>query len=848
MSLKPLLLIMAAASLIAPARAETPFRPPAVPLITHDPMLSIWSEGDRLTDDVTRHWTQREHPLVSLIRIDGKTFRLMGNSPSAVPALPQTKLTVTPTRSTYEFEGAGVHLTFAFLSPLLPSDLEVLSRPVTYLTWSVRSTDAAEHAVAIYDSTSSQLTVEERGERVEWKRETMGPLTALRVGTETQNYLGVSGDDARLNWGYAYAAANAAQSTAAVGAHDELTAKFIESGALPAADDSRMPRAANDAQPVLAFAFDLGKVGATEVTRRLMVGYDQVYNIRFFRRDLRPYWRRNGAEPADLFQAADRDYDSLVARCAQFDRELIADAEKVGGADYGNICALAYRQCLAAHGLAADSNGQPLFFSKENSSNGDIATTDVIFPGNPVLLLLSPTLAKATLVPILVYAAHERWKFPNAPHDLGTYPVARGTDDGGEQMPVEESGNFLIMCDAISQLEGNTQFVEPWWPQLTLWAKYLEQFGLDPGEQLCTDDFMGHLGHNSNLSLKAILALAAYGDMCRLRGDQAEAERYAKLAKDDAAHWIKVNGEGAHSLLAFDKPGTWSQKYNLVWDKILGLNVFPKEIAAREVAFYKTALQPYGLPLDSRTKLSKADWTIWSAALSEKQEDFEFIIAPLAKYLNVTTARLPFVDSYTTTERGDYGMMFRARPVIGGVFIRLLMDRATWTKWASQDKTKVGGWAKLPPPPEIKEVVPTSQHSPQLWRNTTEKPPENWTAPDFNDRAWRESPAGFGNNGPHRTDWNTSDIWIRRTFTMPAGDHRHLQFNVFHDEDAQIYVNGVLAAGSPGFVTSYDTLPIKPAALALLKPGATITLAVHCRQTTGGQGIDVGICDVTEKN
>ncbi len=820
------------------------FRPPAVPLVVSDPMLSIWSEADHLTDDNTRHWTHHEHSLVSVIRVDGKAYRLMGKSPANAPALPQVGVQVTPTRSIYDFEGAGVHVNFAFMTPSLPSNLDVLTRPVTYLTWTVRAVDGKEHGVEIYDSTSSQLAVNRTNQNVSWARETMGPLTALRVGTAEQTLLGQAGDDARIDWGYAYAAALTAESKSAIGANDALVEGFVKDGGLPAADDTRMPRAVDDAQPVLAFVFNLGKVSQLgPVTRHLLLGYDEIEMIKFFRQPLKPYWRRNGAKPADLFQAAERDYVALIPRCETFDKALVADAVKVGGAEYGQICALAYRQCLAGHGIAADPNGQPLMFTKENTSNGDIATADVIFPADPQLLLLSPTLAKATLAPLLIYAESDHWRFPNAPHDLGTYPIARGTDDGGEQMPVEESGNFLILCDAICQIENSTEFVDRWWPQLTKWTAYLEQFGLDPGDQLCTDDFMGHLAHNSNLSIKAILALAAYGDMCRIKGDAANAQRYNALAKQDVAHWVKVAVAGDHSLLAFDKPGTWSQKYNLVWDKILKLNIFPAEVAEKEVAFYKTVLQPYGLPLDSRTKTSKADWTIWSATLADKQTDFEALIAPLMQYLNHTKARSAFADSYETNKVDSVGM--HARPVIGGVFIKMLADRPTWQRWASLDKTKTGNWAQIPAKPKLKEIIPTAQRDSQMWRYTTERPATDWMKPGFNDSQWKEGKAAFGNRGPSHTDWKTSDIWIRRTWTIPQGDFKHLVLDIFHDEDVEIYFNATLAAKESGYVDAYDTIELTPEGRALVKPGATIVVSAHCHQTIGGQVIDFGLSEAT---
>ncbi len=839
--------LTAAAALLAAVTtahaAPAPFRPPAVPLIASDPFLSIWSESDTLNGSATRHWTQSVVPLTSLIRIDGKTFRLMGDAPRQLPAFPQTGVRVLPTRSIYDFEDTGVHVTLTFLTPSLPTDLEVLSRPITYLTWDVRATDGQKHDVSVLDSIPGLMAVNTPEEVVTWSQEAMGPLTAQKIGTVRQKQLGVSGDGTRRNWGYACLVASTREAQSASGSADEIAEAFTQTGAVPLGrSKQKMPRAANDSQPTLAVSFALGSVEGRTVSRHAMVGYDEQYNIKYFGDKLRPYWRRSGMPLATLFQTAEKQYPDLARRCERFDRDLMADAEKAGGPKYAQMAALAYRQCLAANGLAADANGKPMLFTKENNSNGDIATVDVIFPQDPMLLLLSPTLAKASLVPILNYGASPRWKFPNAPHDLGTYPVARGTDDGGEQMPVEESGNILILCDAIAQQEGNANWVTPWWPHISQWAQYLEKYGKDPEDQLCTDDFMGHLAHNANLSVKAIVALAAYADLCKMRGETANAAKYRTLAEGFAQHWMQVADGGKVSLLAFDRPNTWGQKYNLVWDKLLGLNVFPPTVAQKEVAYYKTVMQPYGLPLDSRTLQTKSDWTTWCATLADNRADFETLTDPLYKYLDETTARRPFADWYTTTDINS--AMFIARPVVGGVFIKMLEDPKMWKKWSSRDKTRVTGWAPIPPASTVVPVVATSQTNPATWSYTTDKPTGDWTAAGFDDSGWKKGQAPFGNIVNPHTNWNTADIWIRRTLTLPLAPASNLQFYIVHDEDVEVYVNGVPAASESGFNTGYEAVPIEPAALALLKPGAAVTLAAHVRQTGGGQGIDIGLVNV----
>ena len=148
----------------------------------------------------------------------------------------------------------------------------------------------------------------------------------------------------------------------------------------------------------------------------------------------------------------------------------------------------------------------------------------------------------------------------------------------------------------------------------------------------------------------------------------------------------------------------------------------------------------------------------------------------------------------------------------------------------------------------VKTIAATSQDQPQTWRYTLTAPGNDWVKPDFNDSSWKEAPGGFGTEKTPgavvHTKWDTHEIWLRRHFTLPAGDRSHLELVVHHDDDVEVYLNGVEAMKQPGYLTDYQEFPISPEARQALKQGDNI-IAVHCHQNSGGQFIDVGLSEVT---
>jgi len=576
----------------------------------------------------------------------------------------QKSVSIKATQTDYAFKCGGVDLSVTFTSPLLLNDLELVSRPVSYISYRVKSNDQQSHNVRVLFSVSSDVATNHSTQEVQAGIPVVKGLNVLNAGTTAQPVLKKKGDNLRIDWGYVYVAAPVAQQNVQYisNAGNTLNNFYAAKKALPTAMRGQ--------KLSLNTVLNFGAVGRTAKSQYVMLAYDDQESVEYFGTPLKAYWNSDGKRSfASLLAQSAAEYRSILDKCNAFDSEMYSDALKAGGKNYAGLCAIAYRQATSAHKLVKSPKGELLFMSKENFSNGSIYTVDVTYPSAPLFLNYNADLVKGLLNGIFEYSESGRWKKPFAAHDLGTYPLANG-QTYGEDMPVEESGNMLILTAAIAKAEGNAAYAKQHWETLSTWAKYLSKEGFDPANQLCTDDFAGHLARNTNLSVKAIVALGAYGSMAKMLGYTDVADAYTKMAKGMALKWMEMADDGDHYALTFDKKSTWSQKYNLVWDKLLMLDLFPVSVYEKEIKYYLGKQNTYGLPLDSRRNYTKSDWVLWTSVLASNKADFDALVDPMYRYAVETSSRVPISDWHETKTAKMSG--FQARSVVGGYFIKLL--------------------------------------------------------------------------------------------------------------------------------------------------------------------------------
>lgn len=576
----------------------------------------------------------------------------------------QKSVSVLATNTYYTFICGPVELDVVFTAPMLIDDYDLLSSPINYISYQVRSTDDKEHSVQLLIAATPEMALN----KVSQPTHTENHIDYLRTGTIDQPILAKKGDGICIDWGYFYM--SNVNGYVAIDKKNDMIGQFVKDGKLTSNVQTIECSKASE-MPLLGYGHDFGKT--KKAASFMMMGYDEIDDIEYMYKRYKGYWAHGGT--VTIFQMFNRmtsQYQNIMERCRQFDKMIYDDGLKAGNEHYAEILSAAYRHVIAAHKLFQDDKGNLLFFSKENNSNGCVNTVDLTYPEAPLFLCYNPELQKAMMTSIFDYSLSGRWTKPFAAHDLGTYPIANGQVYGGD-MPLEEAGNMLTLAAQLCMLDGNTNYVDKYWDVITTWADYLSENGQDPENQLCTDDFAGHWAHNANLSIKAIMGIVGYAEMARMKGLHDVANKYMVRAKEMAQKWEKDAREGDHYRLAFDRKDTWSQKYNMVWDKLWNTNVFPAGTMERDVQYYLKKQNKYGLPLDIRKDYTKNDWIMWTAAMANDKATFLKFVEPVYKFMNETESRVPTSDWYDTKTGRMVG--FKARSVIGGFWMKVLDDK-----------------------------------------------------------------------------------------------------------------------------------------------------------------------------
>ena len=675
------------------AASTTPIRPPAVPLAVRQPYLSTWLPATLLPGNSAQFWQGSSTGMVGLARIDGEAWLFMGDGRLVQPipdgnhgkqgtvedfprAMRQTALRVTATRSCFTLQGGGVELSVEFLSPVEPGDSRRQSIPMSYVRVSARSIDGASHAVQVYTEITGDWASGDAAQEVVVAR---GDSPAARTWTlALARPQPLAEQHEFAAWGQVLWSTPARDGVSMqAGDRLKLRARFVGHGSLDGSN--AVARSTIKALPALALVVDLGRCGAAAKDADFVVGQVREQCINYLGRPLRALWTKHFGDWKAMLDFFHGDAAAARERADALDARVSRDARAAGGERYEGLCVLSLRQAYGGTELVLGPDGTPWAFLKEISSDGNVSTVDVLYPASPVWMYLDPDYLRMLLLPLLDYAAQGGWPKSYAEHDLGSaYPQATGHNDGKEEdMPVEESGDMLIMIAAWLRRAPHADaqaFASRHYPLLEKWAQYLEQNLPDPGFQNQTDDFAGSIAHSVNLALKGIVALAAMEQVAGLAGHADDAAHYRGRARKDIAYWAAraKDPQAPHLDLTYHDAGgqgTWGMLYNGFADTLLGTGLIPAEIRAMQAAWYRQRCNAFGLPLQVPHSYAKSDWALFTAAWLADQPVAQELIDRVYAYADGTPDRVPFCDLYSTVTGSRVG--FQARPVQGGIFAPL---------------------------------------------------------------------------------------------------------------------------------------------------------------------------------
>ncbi|KAJ5115332.1 hypothetical protein NUU61_001091 [Penicillium alfredii] len=661
-------LAMAMAWVSSEATTYSPVKPPSYPLAVRSPYLSAWIPGNHIASLPTSNsqfWAGNDLTWSVIARVDGVAYNLFGvaKAPDGTKSASVTGATYTSTHSTFTLEAGSRKFTLDFFSPVSPKNYVRQSLPFSYLTVTVSAGDSS--VVQIYSDIDDSWTGQSSNSR--WSSSTKGStslfqIQAVGAATYSQNH------DGQALWGsaiYATRPSGGSSLSTASGPSASVRKHFVDKGSL----DGKHPDWSSGG--VVGFVHDLGTT-SKKASVTFAVGHEREKSIDFLGTDQTGYYRSKFPETADAVSHFLDDYTDANDESTRLDKLIQDLGTSTYGTNYSDILALSVRQVYGGIEVTIPNESKDTSktsaFIKEISSDGNINTVDVIYATFPIFYILSPDYLKLLLRPVFEYMRLDDYTKTYAVHELGAnYPNATGHPADGEEMPIEESGNIIILAYAYEKATGNKDLTNTYAAQLEQYANYLHQHGLYPASQLSLNDALGTLANQTNLGVKAAVGLATYGALTGQKNYTTAGKQFADRIWTDH---LGTDDHGTRFLIQYNtKP--WFLVFNHYPDVLFDLNVFPKETYNATAKFYPTVRGLAGVALHGSLGWGQTNWQAFVAATVDGNAR-EVFISDIHAYIANGQNSAPFSDRYWVEAKNGHivgqSYAFRARPTLGSHF------------------------------------------------------------------------------------------------------------------------------------------------------------------------------------
>lgn len=608
-----------------------------------------------------------------IARVNGQAYSLFGvsDAPDGVQEATVTQANFTSTHSIFTLEAGPETFTLDFLSPVSPQNLLRQSLPFGYLTISVGGGSA--ETVQIYSDIDSSWTG--RPDDAKWDF-TGSDSTAIFHLSPADGAPFTQSEKQQALWGETiYASRSSSQSSlsSASGALSTIRAQFVRDGTLTGNHTDW------SSDGVVGLAHDLGKV-SERVSVTFAIGNVREKVINYVGNAQTGYYRSQYTDAASAVSHFLDDYSDAASEAAKLDALVQQGGESSHSSNYSDILALSLRQTYGGIELTVPHDTRDTkdarAFIKEISSNGNINTVDVIYATFPVFYILSPEILKLLVKPIFEYMGSDAYNKTFAVHDLGThYPNATGHNPSGEDMPVEESGNIIILTHAYELASGKNDLSTTYSSLLKEYAEYLREDGKYPSNQLSLNDALGPIANQTNLAMKASVGLAIYGEIVNDDSYVTEGKEIAHALYEGR---LGTDPDGTYFTIQYGND-TWFLVYNHYGDRLFHLDLFSDEAYNATTNFYPTVRDAAGVPLDADVDWGQTNWQGFVAATVDGATRDQFI-TDLHAYISNGQNDAPFSDRYWVADHdgyvadddgakraGDY-YRFRARPTLGSHF------------------------------------------------------------------------------------------------------------------------------------------------------------------------------------